>query len=303
LENLKVEYGYSVNATALKAIKRAASRQDSVFHPNHPLKGLRSSDLSRTLVTLAGQTATASDFVAHMNEVKIRNFDKSTNELIDAQFQSWSEKLMLDYEDTQLEAKHNDFRLLMEEYHDGILLFELTDEKVWSRAVKDTAGLEAFHAEHRDDFMWGSRSELTLFTCADEKLVKSVKKAIKKGKDLVALQSDANAENSNAMRMESGLFSIGENTWADRILSDYNAGTLTMEMSKGALFVTYDGAGGETILVHVKSLRQPEPKTLTEARGQVIAAYQDFLEATWIEELRAAAVVEANRTVLHSLAD
>lgn len=303
LENLKVEYGYSVNATALKAIKRAASRQDSVFHPDHPLQGLRSSDLSRTLVTLAGQTATASDFVAHMNEVKIRNFDKSTNELIDAQFQSWSEKLMLDYEDTQLEAKHNDFRLLMEEYHDGILLFELTDEKVWSRAVKDTAGLEAFHAEHRDDFMWGSRSELTLFTCADEKLVKSVKKAIKKGKDLVALQSDANAENSNAMRMESGLFSIGENTWADRILSDYNAGTLTMEMSKGALFVTYDGAGGETILVHVKSLRQPEPKTLTEARGQVIAAYQDFLEATWIEELRAAAVVEANRTVLHSLAD
>ena len=303
LENLKVEYGYSVNATALKAIKRAASRQDSVFHPDHPLKGLRSSDLSRTLVTLAGQTATASEFVAHMNEVKIRNFDKSTNELIDAQFQSWSEKLMLDYEDTQLEAKHNDFRLLMEEYHDGILLFELTDEKVWSRAVKDTAGLEAFHAEHRDDFMWGSRSELALFTCADEKLVKSVKKAIKKGKDLVALQSDANAENSNAMRMESGLFSIGENTWADRILSDYNAGTLTMEMSNGALFVTYDGAGGETILVHVKSLRQPEPKTLTEARGQVIAAYQDFLEATWIEELRAAAVVEANRTVLHSLAD
>lgn len=303
LENLKVEYGYSVNATALKAIKRAASRQDSVFHPDHPLKGMRSSDLSRTLITLAGQTATASDFVDHMNDAKIRNFDKSTNELIDAQFQSWSEQLMLDYEDTQLEAKHNDFRLLMEEYHDGILLFELTDEKVWSRAVKDTAGLETFHAEHRDDFMWGSRSEMTLFTCADEKLVKSVKKAIKKGKDLVALQSDANAENSNAMRMESGLFSIGENTWADRILSDYNTGTLTMEMGKGALFVTYDGAGGETILVHVKSLRQPEPKTLTEARGQVIAAYQDFLEATWIEELRGAAVVEANRTVLHSLAD
>ena len=303
LENLKVEYGYSVNATALKAIKRAASSQDSVFHPNHPLKGLRSSDLSRTLVSLAGQTATAGDFVEHLNGTKFRNLDKSTNELIDAQFQTWSEKLMLDYEDTQLEAKHNDFRLLMEEYHDGILLFELTDEKVWSRAVKDTAGLEAFHAEHRNDFMWGSRSELTLLTCADEKLVKSVKKAIKKGKDLGTLQSDANAENSNAMRMESGLFSIGENTWADRILSDYNAGTLTMEMSKDALFMTYDGAGGETILIHVKSLREPEPKTLIEARGQVIAAYQDFLEATWISELRAAELVEANRTVLHSLAD
>ena len=297
LQNLKVEYGFTANTAALTSVKRYAARQDSVFFPNHELKIGRSSDRTKTLVTLAGQTATVQDFADYLNKAKIRNLEKATGEVIDEQFQIWSEKLMLDYEDTQLEAKHNDFRLLMEEYHDGILLFELTDEKVWSRAVKDTAGLETFHAAHRNDFMWGPRAEVTIFTCANDKVVKATKKAIKKGKDLVAFQREANAENSTAVRMESGLFSEGENNWADQILAENAAGTLATETA------SYEGAGGETIVVYIQDLRDAEPKTLMEARGQVIAAYQDFLEAAWIEELRGNTTVEINRDLLQNLAD
>ncbi|MDB4693811.1 peptidyl-prolyl cis-trans isomerase [Flavobacteriales bacterium] len=297
LENLKVEYGFKANTAALTSVKRYASRQDSVFFPNHELQIGRSGDRNKTLVTLAGQTATVQDFADYLNKAKIRNLEKATDEVIDAQFQIWSEKLMLDYEDTQLEAKHNDFRLLMEEYHDGILLFELTDEKVWSRAVKDTAGLETFHATHRGDFMWGPRAELTIFTCANDKVVKATKKAIKKGKDLVAFQREANAENSTAVRMESGLFSEGENNWADQILAENAAGTLATGTA------IYEGAGGETIVVYIQDLRDAEPKSLMEARGQVIAAYQDFLEAAWIAELRGNTTVEINRDLLQNLAD
>lgn len=297
LENLKIEYGFTANTAALASIKRYAARQDSVFFPNHELQIGRSSDRSKTLVTLAGQTATVQDFVDYLNKAKIRSLEKASGEVIDEQFQIWTEKLMLDYEDTQLEAKHNDFRLLMEEYHDGILLFELTDEKVWSRAVKDTTGLETFHAAHRDDFMWGPRAEVTIFTCANDKVVKATKKAIKKGKDLVAFQREANAENSTAVRMESGLFSEGENNWADQILAENAVETLSTGTA------TYEGAGGESIVVYIQDLRDAEPKSLMEARGQVIAAYQDFLEAEWIRELRGNTTVEINRDLLQNLAD
>ena len=63
------------------------------------------------------------------------------------------------------------------------------------------------------------------------------------------------------------------------------------------------GGGDETVLVHVKEIRQPEPKTLAEARGQVIAAYQDHLERDWIKELRFGTTIEVNRDLLHTLAD
>ena len=300
LENLKAEYNYTANATAIKSLKRIAAKQDSVFFPGHPLANVPSKTEAATLLTIGDESATVADFVDYLNIVKIRNADAGANTVIDEQLTSWSDKLLLDYEDARLEAKHDDFRLLMEEYHDGILLFELTDEKVWSKAVKDTAGLEAYHAAHVGDFMWDTRAEVDIFTCADEKAVKAARKAVKKGKDLVAFQRDYNAENGNSITLTSGRFSEGDNTWGDRVLADAAAGALS---EKAPAFATYEGGGDETVLVHVGAVRSPEPKTLAEARGQVIAAYQDHLEAEWIEALRAGTTVEVNRALLQTLAD
>ncbi|MBG28151.1 MAG: peptidylprolyl isomerase [Crocinitomicaceae bacterium] len=300
LENLKAEYNYTANATAIKSLKRIAAKQDSVFFPGHPLANVPSKTAAATLLTIGDESATVADFVDYLNIVKIRNAEAGANTIIDEQLTSWSDKLLLDYEDARLEAKHDDFRLLMEEYHDGILLFELTDEKVWSKAVKDTAGLEAYHAAHVGDFMWGTRAEVDIFTCADEKAVKAARKAVKKGKDLVAFQRDYNAENGNSITLTSGRFSEGANTWGDKVLADAAAGTLS---EKAPAFATYEGGGDETVLVHVGAVRSPEPKTLAEARGQVIAAYQDHLEAEWIEALRAGTTVEVNRALLQTLAD
>ena len=300
LENLKAEYNYTANATAIKSLKRIAAKQDSVFFPGHPLTNVPSKTEAATLLTIGDESATVADFVDYLNIVKIRNADAGANTVIDEQLTSWSDKLLLDHEDARLEAKHDDFRLLMEEYHDGILLFELTDEKVWSKAVKDTAGLEAYHAAHVGDFMWDTRAEVDIFTCADEKAVKAARKAVKKGKDLVAFQRDYNAENGNSITLTSGRFSEGDNTWGDRVLADAAAGTLS---EKAPAFATYEGGGDETVLVHVGAVRSPEPKTLAEARGQVIAAYQDHLEAEWIEALRAGTTVEVNRALLQTLAD
>ena len=300
LENLKAEYNYTANATAIKSLKRIAAKQDSVFFPGHPLANMPSKTAAATLLTIGDESATVADFVDYLNIVKIRNAEAGFNTVIDEQLTSWSDKLLLDYEDARLEAKHDDFRLLMEEYHDGILLFELTDEKVWSKAVKDTAGLEAYHAAHVGDFMWGTRAEVDIFTCANEKAVKAARKAVKKGKDLVAFQRDYNAENGNSITLTSGRFSEGANTWGDKVLADAAAGTLS---EKAPAFATYEGGGDETVLVHVGAVRSPEPKTLAEARGQVIAAYQDHLEAEWIEALRAGTTVEVNRALLQTLAD
>ena len=300
LENLKAEYNYTSNATAIKSLKRIAAKQDSVFFPGHPLANVPSKTAAATLLTIGDESARVADFVDYLNIVKIRNAEAGANTVIDEQLTSWSDKLLLDYEDARLESKHDDFRLLMEEYHDGILLFELTDEKVWSKAVKDTAGLEAYHAAHVGDFMWGMRAEVDIFTCADEKAVKAARKAVKKGKDLVTFQRDYNAENGNSITLTSGRFSEGANTWGDKVLADAAAGALT---EKAPVFATYEGGGDETVLVHVGAVRLPEPKTLAEARGQVIAAYQDHLEAEWVEALRAGTTVEVNRALLQTLAD
>ena len=69
-----------------------------------------------------------------------------------------------------------DFRNLMGEYRDGILLFELTDKKVWSKAVKDT-GVETFYEKNKNNYMWADRLDATVYTCANAEVAKEVKKA------------------------------------------------------------------------------------------------------------------------------
>ena len=204
------------------------------------------------------------------------------------------------YEDTQLERKHNDFRLLMEEYHDGILLFELTDQKVWSRAVKDSAGLADFHSRNREQFMWPERLQAGIHTCEDAKIAKKVRKELKKTGDVEGLRRELIAERPLALRNEFGKFVEGDNTWADRAFEALRDGSLVADKNGLVIFETTEG-GDQIILVHVQEHMQPTPKSLEECRGAAIAAYQDHLEKEWIMELQRKYPHKINREALYSL--
>ena len=92
---------------------------------------------------------------AEKNQRKQTNIDKDV--YLEQLFGKFVDENCLAFEDKHLEEKYPEFAALMQEYHDGILLFNLTDEKVWSKAVKDTVGLDKFFNEHRNDYMWEER--------------------------------------------------------------------------------------------------------------------------------------------------
>lgn len=297
LAKLKREYGFKTYPKALAPFKKLANLTDSAFHEGHPVTGLSDKMRNTVAVELDGLTATVGDFVDDMNGRRFRNLAIGAEALIDETFAAWCDDLVLDHEDSMLEQKHDAFRLLMEEYHDGILLFELTDEKVWSRAVEDSAGLAAFHEAHKTDFMWEERADVRIFTCGNAKIAKKVRKLVSKDGDLVAYRREVVAEDALALSIESGKYEAGDNTWGDKVLEAAAAGAI-----KGSpAFLEFTAGGDEVILVEVREVRPAEPKSLEEARGQVIAAYQDHLEEAWLEGLREKYVVNAFPDVMYVL--
>ena len=102
--------------------------------------------------------------------------------IVDEAFTKWSEDLIIAYENSNLESKYNDFRLLMQEYRDGILLYELTDEKIWSKAVKDTIGLKTYYLDNKKNYMWDTRVDATVINCLNESIALKVRKKIIRGK-------------------------------------------------------------------------------------------------------------------------
>jgi peptidyl-prolyl cis-trans isomerase SurA len=118
----------------------------------------------------------------------------------------------------------------------------------------------------------------------------------------VALRRELIAERPLALKMEDGLFSMGDNNWADSVFTAILNKTISLD-SKSPRFMTLNIGDNGVILIDVIGVIKPMHKTLDEARGQVIASYQDFLENEWIESLRMKYPVSIKKDVLYELID
>ena len=302
INKLKTEYSFRSFPVRINNIKSAASAIDSVFFPEHPLVYSKTSDLGKTLFSINGNNTTVGDFVEFANSVMIRNLDRGSDMIIDELLDRLIEEKLLAYEDSMLEKKYDDFRLLINEYHDGILLFELTDEMVWSKAVKDTAGLIAYHEANTSKFMWGERIEMSAYTCENAEIAEQVKKAIEAGEDVRELRKTLLQENPLAIKIEEGKFPAGVNTWCDAVFA-LRANDQYKASENGYTIVEMPAGGNAVVIIKVLDFIPPAPKTLEEARGQIIASYQDYLEENWVSSLKEKYTVEVNEEVLYELID
>lgn len=247
----------------------------------------KAAKLTKPVLVIKDRTFTQTDLLNYLEANQRRDRVVPVKEHVDARLNDFVDEQVLAYEDAHLEEKYPEFRMLMKEYRDGILLFELTDQKVWGRAVKDTAGLEAFHKEHADDFMWDTRYEADIYLCADAAVAKQVRSLYKKGLRGAAMVEKVNAKSALALEIDGGLFTAEQKPF----LKGISTPGLTNDIP----------VDGRVAVVDMKRVVPPTPKTLDEARGSITAAYQDSLEKAWIQELRAKYPIVIDKDVLYSI--
>jgi len=232
---------------------------------------------------------TVDEFARFLEKSQQRMKPTNIKVVVDQKFEDFVNDACIQFEDANLENKHADFRALMNEYRDGILLFELMDQKVWSRALKDTAGLEEFYESHKNDYMWGERADASIYTCANETIAKKARKLaakkVKKSLDDQVILDKLNKNSQFDLKIESGKFLKGDNEMVDK--TNWEPGL--SENQK---------VDGKIVFVGINKKLAPEPKSLQEARGLITADYQNFLEEEWIKELRGKYKVKVNREVL-----
>jgi peptidyl-prolyl cis-trans isomerase SurA len=277
---VKAENGFVEYPNTVKDFYRVV---DSTYFKG-TWKADKAKNLNKTMFTLAGKNYTQQDF-AHWLEIhQVRGAKRDIPVLVDAGYKTWVEESCVNYEDTQLERKYPDFKNLMQEYRDGMLLFDLMDKKVWSKAVKDTAGLRAFHEMHKDSFRLPERADATIYSCKDEATAKKVRKMLKQKKTTKEIQDELNKDSQLNVTTEHKLYTKGESDIVDR---NWHPGTSGNQSVDGRVkFVVVD---------HIEPAR---PKTLQEARGAVTTNYQNQLDKEWIAALKAKYPVTVNREVL-----
>lgn len=132
------------------------------------------------LFSINGAPYTFSDFYSWLEDHTKATYNISAQQYLKKLFEDWQDQELLAYEEAHLEDKYEEYRMLVQEYHDGILLFQLMDEKVWTKALEDTAGLKAFFQANRTDYQWKERVEGTLYSASGKEVLREVAEKINK---------------------------------------------------------------------------------------------------------------------------
>lgn len=253
---------------------------------------LKSRAPNKTLFSIKDQNYSTTDFIAYLQNLPDELEGKFRGHyLIDTAYHSFLKDKILDYEKQRLPEKYPDYQYLLQEYHDGILLFEIMDRQVWSKASRDTTGLRQYYQNHKNQYMWGERFRGRVYLCDDQKTLKKVRK-MKKGGLFRKKYSDQqvldelNSDKEQQVRIQSGTFSKGENQVIDYHV--WNKGSEKQVQDQKPFLVK-----GEKI--------PPQPKSLDEARGAVLADYQNYLEEQWLEKLKEKYTIQVNDQVLEQI--
>lgn len=183
---------------------------------------------------------------------------------------------VLAYEEEQLAKKYPEFRHLMQEYHDGLLLFEVSNREVWDKAANDQEGLEKYFKKNKKKYAWDSpRFKGAVVHCKTPELATQVKKAMKKMPEEQwrnYILKEVNQDSLKLAYMQIGLFKQGTNVYVD---------SLVFKQGGAKPMADYPYA----VLVGKKQKKYPG--SYKDVRGPLTADYQKVLEQKWIETLRA----------------
>ncbi len=245
---------------------------------------------NKELFQLGGKSYKQNDFAKYLESQMTFRSPTDVFEIVKSIYRNWVNDMVVAFEDAQLETKYIEFANLYREYRDGILLFDLTDQKVWSRAVKDTAGLRQYYEGHKTKYLWEERADVTIYKCLNDKVVMELRKLYKAGKSEKEITEILNKKSQLNVTVENIMYLKGESKNVDS------------GWAKGINATDFKEERENKILVYVvNSILPKSPKTLAECRGNATADYQVFLETEWLDYLRKKYVVKLNEDVLSTI--
>ncbi len=245
---------------------------------------------NKEIITFNKKTYGMKDFAKFMEQSMIFRSPTDLKDLMGQIYEKWVEEVVVAYEDSQLETTRPDFRNLLHEYRDGILLFDLTDQKVWSKAVKDTTGLKEFYQKNKNNYMWEERADVTTYKCLDAKVAAEVRKMLAKGKSEKEITETINKTSQLNVSVENVMYLKGENA---NLNDNWKEGIVAKDIK--------EGKDNKVLVIKVNKVLPRTPKQLNEAKGLVTADFQVNLEKEWIAYLKNKYPIKIDEAVLSTI--
>lgn len=249
------------------------------------------------LLTLGNERYTLGDFADFLNRASRQRLRMANEtpipEAIAELYQEFVNETVMRFEERQLDRKYPEFKALLREYEEGILLFEATRINVWDKASQDTVGLNNFFKTIKGKYRWDERAVVTTYFVdgLNKELIEPMR-AFASGNQAQAVMAKFNTADTIGLRFKEEILEKGKSAEALEF-TDWKVGALTT--------TKLDRKNNEYSFRKIERVIAPEDKALNDARGYIIADYQDYLEGQWVNALRKQYSVKVEKGVLDSL--
>jgi peptidyl-prolyl cis-trans isomerase SurA len=286
INKLKAEYKFKDKSK--KVLPWFYNHIDStIFTPEWKAPTL---EKNTTLFSFNKINFSAQDFLTKLDDLKGNaRYKGSLEHFINAAYKSWQDASLLDYEKSQLSNKYPAYKAIVNEYHDGVLLYEIMNNQVWSKAIADTSGLKTFFANNSSKFMWKDRIDAMVYICDNEKIANEVYQMLQSDK-VTSKQVLETINKDSQLNLQ-----VKTNKYETEDVDFLKGHSFSQNVNKPYAF------DGHYYVVDVQQKIPAEPKELNDARGAATAAYQTYLENEWVKQLQAKYPVIVHKDVLYSL--
>ena len=243
---------------------------------------------SQIFLKIESQEFLYKDFLDLLNKNK-RSFNISTgkSKFISKQYALFLENNLFQYKKNNLINENEDYANVLKEYEEGLLLFDIMENKIWKGAQLDSIGLKSYYNENTSKFMSNSKISATIARSNKKKKLKAVKKLWSQGLSTETISQKLN-KRDQALIFSSGDFEI------DNPLIPKN---IFFKKGISEIFRLDDNY----VLLNIRNIEAPQVLSFEDAKGAVISNYQNVLESEWLETLRNKYPIVINRKILNDL--
>ena len=285
------------NSLTTKLRKKYAIKKDNKVYSNavktvtndfYEGKWELPTDLKNTnskLFSIEKKNITGTDFLNYIKaQQKSGETTKPIEKLVDKLYTKYVDEQLNQYYLDNLENDFPEFASVMEEYRDGLLLFDLMEKEIWQRSKTDTLGLKTFYETQKSKHVWKTRAETLIISSTKIDVVKSALAMLKKNATSQEIKDKLNTkEIVNVM--------TSENTYeegADALPANTNMEVGISDITK---------KGDYYFVTKINSILPAGNKTFEECKGKIINDYQQYLEQNWVNELKKEFTVKVNQDV------
>lgn len=285
-EKLRKKYSYKRDNKQFAAISKLVTND---IYESKWIQPENAKDFTAPLVTINTKKVEGKTFIDYLDKQQKAGLKtKPISKLLEDLYSKFLDEQLTNYYDENLENDFPDFANVMEEYRDGLLLFDLMEKEIWERAKTDTIGLKNFYDKHKMEHVWKKRIEATIISSTKEDMIKKAQALLKKNTEPQAIKDKLNVNNVIHVMTNSGLFEEGSDALPKS--TNYKLGISDIFKEGEYYFV-----------INVKKIIPESVKTLEECKGKIVNEYQQSLEQHWVDDLKKEFTVKINSDVFERL--